>query len=94
MPATSAASSALHAGTISFVKPGVARAEHHRQNAADRLQRAVEREFAERDELVAARRRSICSSIAISASAIARSNAGPSLRTSAGERLTSSRPAG
>ena len=35
-----------------FREAGVARAQHHRQDAADRLQRSIEREFAERDELL------------------------------------------
>ena len=35
-----------------FGEAGVARAQNHRQDAADRLQFSIEREFAERDELL------------------------------------------
>lgn len=43
---------AIAFGNDQLGKPGVARPQDHRQNAVDGLQGAVERQFAQRDELL------------------------------------------
>ncbi len=93
MPSTSAASSALRAGTINLVKPAL-RAPITMGKMPLTGRSAPSRASSPSAIKLWMARRSICSSIASSARAIARSNAGPTLRTSAGERLTRSRPAG